>query len=596
LVRRSFPERRTFFSAPETPVDRGSGTFFSLRRSEAALLLLFLLLLTYPLLYLFRSFDDNTLTSWRWMFAGTGPAVLFLLVVPVLLAALVLSRIEPGERREGPVLFLAGLAAALPLWSLPEPIIDASRYFMQAKYAAQEGLHAFLRDWGGTLDVWTDLPAVPLLFGALFRMFGEHRIVMQSFTTLLFASSVVLTAAIGRRLWDRETGFLAGTLLLAMPYLLVQVPLMLVDVPTLFLVTLSIHAYLVALERRRPLDLACAAAAVSIALLAKYSTWPMLLILPVITLLQMGEGRSGTLRSSVTVLAAAAAGAGIFLLWHLEAVRHQLAVLRSYQWPALGRWGESTASSFLFQVHPFVTLAAAIGAVRAVRHRDLRFLVPGWFVLFAVALQVERIRYLLPLFPLLALMAAYGLRWTFADASSRRFAAYGAAAATLVLVLAVYQPFLDRTTMANLRDAGAYLDTLPGTTVVVRVDPQSSSSGNTEAAIPVLDLFTGKRIVYERHPVDRPDRRSIEASPLRFTWEQRLPDLYEDPATGRVPVALISGKAQHGEEPVDRQRSKVFRADTGTFRYRTAVEIWHEGPLSANAHPPASAVPFGTAR
>lgn len=566
---------------------QGDGAETALSRHEATSFIVFAALIAFPLLYLFRAFDDNTLTSWRWVFPGTGVAATFIATGAALVPAFFLSRIEPRRHAEPCFLLLGGLAALAPLWSVPEPIIDASRYFVQAKYAAHEGFLAFWRHWGGELGAWTDLPVVPFFFGILFRVFGEHRIVIQLFTTLLFALSAVHTFHIGRRLWDRETGFLAGVLLLAMPYLLVQVPLMLVDVPALFLMTLSVHAYLRTMDRGGWSDGAGAAAAVAAAALAKYSTWPMLLLLPLITLLWARDGRKGAVRRSAVVLGSAVAGVGAFLLWRHDVVRSQLALLRSYQWPALGRWGESATSTFLFQVHPFVTAAATAGVVRAFRLRDARFLVPAWFLLFIVVFQVERIRYLLPLFPLFALMSAYGLRGLFGDGATRRFAAYSAASASLVLVFTAYQPFLGRTTMANLRDAGAFLDSLPGETVAVSVLAQRSSTGNTEAAVPLLDLFTRKTIVYDRRAPARPGRETIDAAPLRFTWEQRLPPFYDGNHHGRpLSRAVITGQQDAFPGALG-----AFAADTGNFRYRTAVFI-----LSASAHPEHAAVPFGTAR
>ena len=552
----------------------------SLERQDAALLILFLALIAYPLLYIGRGFDDNTLTRWGWVFASVSPAAVFLPLLPALAGALFLSRIEIDERREPVVLFLLSFLAALPAWGEPEVILDASRYFLQAKHLEQSGILSFFRDWGRTLFAWTDLPLLPFLYGLVFRVLGEHRVLIQLFTTGLFALSAVSSYWIGRRLWDRETGFLAGILLLAMPYLLTQVPLMLVDVPALFLVTLAVRAYLQALDRGGPGRVACAAGAVAAAALAKYSCWPMLLVLPLITFVALREGRPGALRRSVLVLAASAVLAGMVLLPYSDVVSGQLALLGTYQWPALGRWKESSLSSFLFQVHPFVSLFAVIGAARAVRSGDLRFLVAGWFALFLAGLQVERLRYILPLLPFLALMAAYGLRTLFADAGARRFAAYSAAAASLVLVYAAYVPFLERSTMANLRDAGAYLDTLPGDAAQVQVMPQGSSGGNTEAAVPILDLFTRKQLIYDQPPPARPGRQAIARSPLRFTWELRLPVRYAGPAGGAaMPLVVISSLPDSlpgapGRSGPDRQGPhRVFASDTGTFRYRTAVTV-----------------------
>lgn len=550
--------------------------------TDRSLLIAFLVLASFPVQYALRRYDDNTLARWGWVFQDNGMLAVFVLLLPALALAFLAARLPLDDRRQPVFLFTVSFLMVAFLWDLPEVIVDASRYVLQAQYLALHGPAAFLREWGREVHAWTDLPLVPFLYGLIFRFFGEERTLVQLFTTTLFGLAVVQTCSIGRRLWDRETGFLAGVLLLAMPYVLTQVPLMLVDVPGLFLFTLAVRSFLAAVARGGALRIAAAAAAAAGAALAKYSLWPMLLVLPLIPAVWAPEGRPAAVRRSLAVFGAAAAVVGAVLLLYGEVTAAQIAMLRAYQWPALGRWREGFLSTFLFQVHPLVTVAALAGVAGAVRGRDLRFLVPAWFVLFLLCFQVERIRYLVPLFPLFALMAARGLRSLSEDIRVGRFAALAAAAASLVLVLAAYRPFLESTTMANLRDAGSYLDTLPGEAVVVRVLPQRTSLGNTEAAVPLLDLFTNKRIVYERGAVVLPGEDALRYAPLRFTWEQRLPKRYDGPAApANAPLAVISdsvsASTRAGNRPAERRRPLVeaFGADTGTFRYRTVVTVHH---------------------
>jgi hypothetical protein len=193
-------------------------------------------------------------------------------------------------------------------------------------------------------------------------------------------------------------------------------------------------------------------------------------------------------------------------------------------------------------------------------------------------LQVGRIRYLLPLFPLFALMAAYGLYELSNDGRVRRTVAFSAAGASLVLALFAYLPFLNSTTMANLRDAGRYIDGLPGGAVEVYVLPQQRSIGSTEASVPLLDLFTRKRIVRRQERLPRPDESKLQTSPLRFTWDTRQPTWYasgpDDPASVRVIISSEEDAASAGSE------GKRFAKDTGTFRYRTVVTVLERGRLA----------------
>src|SRR5512139_478202 len=184
-------------------------------RADQLLIALFLAVLAFPLLYAGRSLDDNTLTNWQWMFRQGGAVRVFLLTIAAVLLSLLLSKAEPRPRWYPLILLFISAAAVIPLWGEPEVILDAGRYFSQAKHLELNGAPSFLREWGGEVAAWTDLPAIPFAYGVLFRLLGETRIAVQSFTTLLFCLSVISTYRIGRALWNAEAGFLAGLLLLA---------------------------------------------------------------------------------------------------------------------------------------------------------------------------------------------------------------------------------------------------------------------------------------------------------------------------------------------------------------------------------------------
>ncbi len=549
-------------------------------RTDQLLIVAFLSALAFPLLYASRSLDNNTLTSWQWVFRQGGAVEVFLLTAAATVIAYILSRIDPDPRWHPLLLFLAAVLSVVPLWDEPEVILDASRYFSQAKHLELHGPGSFLGAWGGEISAWTDLPVVPFVYGIAFRYLGEARAVVQGITTLLFALAVVSTYRIGRTLLDAETGLLAGLLLLGFPYLLVQVPLMLVDVPTMALITISLDAFLCAVLAGGPL-LLLAAALIVVTILAKFSTWLMLSVLLLASFVAVKRGVRAAVRRSILVLASAAVAGGLLLLAKHQVIAGQLDMLREYQLPGLGRWRESTLSTFFFQIHPFVTLLAGYGVIAASRKKEVGFVVPAFFALFALLLRVERIRYLLPLFPLFALMAAYGLRELAGDGQVRRFTALSAAGASLALTLFAYLPFLNSTTMANLRDAGRYLDTLPDEAVEVRFLPQQRSIGSTEAAVHLLDLFTRKRIVLRQEQQRRPAAGKLLTSSLRFTWELRRPGWYAAQAEDRgVPLVVISS----GDDFFPRNTSgKRFDADTGTFRYRTVLTVLERNVLAQKA-------------
>lgn len=554
------------------------GDTAGLAGAEYTLLAAFLALLSVPLLYICRFLDDNTLTSWKWVFAGAGmERILLFLALAVLLSFFVSQRLAIEKR---PLLSLAllGGAAVLPLWSEPEVLLDSSRYFLQAKHLSQYGLTSFLSQWGQSVSAWTDMPLIPFCYGMLFKLFGETRTVIQCFNTVIFVLTMLVTFLIGRELWDETTGFYGAMLLLGIPYLLTQVPLMLVDIHTMFFITLAAFTFLKATRIGGPFWIPAAALALACAVLTKYSTLPMLAIFPLITLALLPEQGMAAVYRGAAAAAMAGGIAGLFLLQKLTVVQQQAAILRHYQWPALSLWQEGLASSFFFQTHPFISLLALFAVYRAFKKKDRLFLIPGSFLLLVLLLDMRRIRYMLPLLPLFTLMAAYGLG-AIQDNRLKRFSACSIVASSAVVLFAAYLPFLQSTSMMNIKNAGLFLDTLDAEAIEVCAAPQELSAGNTVMAIPQLDLFTRKQLIVRNWPAAAP-KDLPPYSPLRFSWEVQKPLFYSETGrTGPLPRLVIAGgsRTDHPckETGADRpaEAGRHFALQTGIFRYKTLVTV-----------------------
>lgn len=530
----------------------------------------------------FSRFDDNRLVSWRWTFAGASPLALLPLGVACLALAYALAHLERPRRGATAWLCALAFAAAAACWSAPQVIVDSARYVTQAQALAQGGVGHFLAEWGAAIPVWTDLPLVPLLYGLVFSVFGEQPLGAQLLTTLLFAGTVALTSAIGRRLWSESVGRYAGALLLAMPFLLIQVPLLLVDVPAMFFLSAALYCALRAAQSGGAWRVLAAAAAAA-ALLTKYSLWPMLSVLALAFLVGPQAGAAERARRAAAVIVGAALLAGVFLLWKFDVVTGQLALLRDYQGPGLRRWQESWVSTLLFQVHPFVTLAALAGVMLALRRRDPRFLLVAWLPLLALAFGVQRSRYLLPVLPLLALMAAYALA-AVPRARTRRFIAAAAVVSALAVALGAYLPFLQRTSAVNLKHAGEYLDALAVPRAEVVTLAQPAAAIHPAVALPLLDLHTRTRLVHRGEALTPP--AGFERSALRFTWEFPLARAYQTATPEPATVVVIAA------EPAPRlpaalarrleglQRVRVFDASDGVFDFQTFVAVYRRAPPS----------------
>lgn len=578
------------------------------------LLVSLLAVLIFVLLFTFRSADDNRLTSWQWVFdGGRAEAAFIALFVGVSLALFIKVSFSP--RFPSLILFLFSFFTAAFFWVEPEVIVDASRYFTQAKHLEMYGIGYFFGEWGKTVQSWTDLPLVPFLYGVIFRFIGESRLYIQVLITFLFSMTVVLTHLTGKELWDEDTGMMGGAFLLGMPYLFTQVPLTLVDVPTMFFLTLSIYTFIRGMKRGGWM-MALSSFSLFLAFFSKYSTWPMLSVVAVIFLVFLKEappleregeggvaeareggteeaykrggagysgtvGRKAVLSRGLMITGLALLMAGGFVFYKYDIFSEQISLLFQFQKPGLRKWGESFTSTFLFQIHPFVTLSALFSFYVAFRKKDIRYAIISWLVVLLVAFQLRRIRYSLPLFPMIALMASYGLEY-FKDKEIRRFVVLCAVVSSLSVSLFGYLPFLQRISTVNLKTAGEFLNTTDGKMVEVFIFPGKDPALNPAVAVPLLDLFTKKRIVYRYEPITPPDGEEAKNGPLRFTWEYKNPPYYHGSGYREesVTVVIISGAPYEAlpkdvEERMKGYRlSREFNVYEGIFAHRTIVTVY----------------------
>jgi hypothetical protein len=551
------------------------------KRIDHALLTALAFLLAFLALFVFRAADDNRLFEWRWIFSGGNVSTIFLLLMVGIASAYGLARVSLFER--GPVvfLFLVSFVTTAIFWTEPELTMDASRYFTQAKHLEVYGIDYFLREWGKDITAWTDMPAIPFFYGLILRSFGENRIVIQIFTTLLFSGTLALTYLIGKTLWNEETGFSGGMLLLGMPFLLTQVPLMLVDVPTMFFLTLSIFTFMKALDQGGAPMILLASSALFFTFFSKYSTWIMLSVLSIIFLVYSKKEPKATFRRSVAVVFLSGFLIGAVTILKFDVISEQIRLLLSYQRPGLKRWGESFISTFFFQIHPLITLAATCSLFVAARKRDLNYVIIGWLPVLAFVFQIRRIRYILPVLPMLALMAAYGLQ-KIERRELKRFIVFATVISSLTIAIFGYLPFAGKTSAESLKETGEYLNSSGMETVEVFTLPLKGSLVNPSVAVPLLDLFTKTRIRYQYQPEFYPPPFNIETWPLRFTWDYKNPKYYTENhiQNSNIPIVLISGEAstvlpQYLKQRMEGYRlSKKIEAFSDPFQYKTIVEIY----------------------
>ena len=271
------------------------------------------------------------------------------------------------------------------------------------------------------------------------------------------------------------------------------------------------------------------------------------------------------------------------LIW-FDVFSDQIRFLFSYQRPGLKRWGESFISTFFFQIHPFISIAALVSVFVAIRAKDLKYSIISFLILLVIVLQIKRIRYLIPIFPMIALMAAYGLQ-IFRNNETRKFIVYCIVISAVVLANFAYVPYLQSISTVNLKRAGGFINTLDVDHIKIFTLPQKKSIVNPAIAVPLLDIFTNKMILYEPDLDSPPNWNRIEKSSLRFTWEFKSPRYYnkknERPATSSAIVVVSQSSDQAIPKNLEHQtkqfkNSKTFKTVSNRFRYRTVVTVYYD--------------------
>lgn len=551
------------------------------RNQLQAVLVSLLILAALLTLFALRLLDDNRLVSWQWIFADFSPIKFFIVLTVGLLISYPLSKFSLPERMSIFLLSISSFLVATFFWQQPEVIVDASRYFVQAKHLELYGVEYFLKEWGNKIPAWTDLPLIPFIYGVIFRIFGENRISIQIFNTLLFSGTVVLTYLIGKTLWNKNIGLYAGALLLGMPYLIIQVPLMMVDVATMFFLTLAVFATIKAVDSRKFALCIFASMAITLAMLTKYSNWLMLSIIPIIFLVYLQQDWKVLARRGSAIALGVLLLMVIFLLTKFDLILKQLQILHDFQAPALYRWQESWISTFFFQIHPVITLSALFSIYVAIIKKDTKYLIISWMLMLVFLLEIKRIRYSIAVFPMLAIMGSYGIS-ALRSIETRKFIVSCTAVSAVLITTIAYLPFLENTSTINIMQAGKYLDSINTGNTEVFVLPQIDSSINPSIAIPMLDIFTKKDIVYiDRREHEAP--QNITELPWRWTWDVQSP-LYitnqNSIASKTETVVIIQSRRSQQVPPYIERRLenyhllKEFSNSSGVFKYRTLVYIY----------------------
>jgi hypothetical protein len=193
-------------------------------------------------------------------------------------------------------------------------------------------------------------------------------------------------------------------------------------------------------------------------------------------------------------------------------------------------------------------------------------------------------------------MASYGLR-EIRNLEVRKYVVLCIVTSSVVVMVFGFLPFAQNASAANLKQAGEYLDSLEADTVEVIALPQLHAPVNPAVSVPILDLFTSKRMVFRHDSASAPAAEALGKSSLRFTWEYRNPAYYAagTDAPGNSAVVVIASDpsqllpASIGLRLQGHGLSREFVVSENIFGYRTFVRVY----LPAQRAPQAETISGG---
>ena len=402
-------------------------------------------------------------------------------------------------------------------------------------------------------------------------------------TAVLGSLGVWLAYLTGARLFDRTVGLIAAAILAVAALPVYQSHLAVNDVPMLVLVLLSLFGSAGALRKGRLVDYLLAGVGLGLAAATKYTAGIVLLPLLAAVFVQFRSERGRALGGLAAGLGAAAAAffvANPFALLNFSTFWEQFGGLPTSPTEGSRKIGEPETSGIRYYLWVltwgigWVPCAAALVGSVALFRRDrpgaaLLLPAPVLFILFTGSLLRYFGRYLLPVFPMVILVAAYGADRVLARVAElvprARVALVAVAVAALLgqgTVRSVHSDLvLTRTDTRNPTLAWLTRNVTPGTKL--QVEPTARNGW----ILARPQVYRGDLEMLGLHPV-LARRAGVPQSEL-----ERVP---EDKYVAQLEPSLIDAYIDQGICWVVSENSTSGRAQAEPKRVPQAIEYYEE--------------------
>lgn len=458
-----------------------------------------ILIFTFLIAYLFRSYDNTVLFSWNNLFRYVELRRIIIGLIASSIVAFSLSRINLDLSNHHKILLILGASIifSIPFWIVPEINPDARRFLTQAKYLEAYGFFSFIKDWGGKLFAHSDQPTPSLFFGFLFKFFGEERFIIQTFNTFLFGAGAIATFYIGTKFWNASVGLYSSLFLITSPHLLAQVPLMIIDPFAMSTLAIAIVGFLLAMKDFK-IHWILLAFAFSVITLTSKLTIPIVFFSTIASLTIFYASRRHERLRILLLLVMILIPLIILLIFKFDLYLSQfIFAAKASPLTAIRPPRNPVSPLFLFyQLTPPVIILFLLSPFLALYHRDKRFLILlAWIIPLVLTAGWTRGRYLMPIYPAIALGAGYTIEKIIKDRKIRRYAVGCIMLFSLTVALS-YIPFMQNFSERNLMDAASYAEQIGFKELTVtNYFPHRQSASYT--LIPMFDYYYRGKLKYE---------------------------------------------------------------------------------------------------
>ena len=407
--------------------------------------------------------------------------------------------LAPSKQTSQDLFFLIPLSLFIFIFRLGTGALaswDEAIYASVAKEVLQSG--QWLRP---TLmgNIWLEKPPLCIWATALcFKLFGINEFAARIFSAACGAGTVIATYFLGRRLFNRWTGFLGALVLLTSSHFIRFSRFGVMDAPLTLFVTLAFYFFWSG--RRRERDLVFSGLAFALAFMVK---GPAAFFIPLVTWLYCWVARDRDVLRRPLYWAGLAAAVAVIAAWSIyQAVFFHDVLAADVSLHFFRRLTETLdghAGGIFFYLrvlvnkfHPWILIgifSAPYFLFRALKDREEEFVfLSVWMFLILALITAVRTKlawYLLPVYPALSLSVAYFVAMVFRERSA------WVAKGLFLVIAALHVPYSHIFNHDYSRDIRGIAPA-----VVSRVTPAQAVALYNYHESPAISFYMGRRCFY----------------------------------------------------------------------------------------------------